>query len=78
MSGIIAVYGLVVAVLINGSCKPSICSVFNILTYISVDPSLEYPLYKGFVHLGAGFACGMTGMAAGYAIGHVGDAVSTP
>jgi hypothetical protein len=37
---------------------------------------MDYPLWTGFVHLGAGIACGMTGMAAGYAIGHVGDAVS--
>ncbi|KAG8755808.1 v-type proton ATPase 16 kDa proteolipid subunit 2 [Serendipita sp. 396] len=58
MSGIIAVYGLVVSVLITGS----------------LDPAQPYPLFTGFVHLGAGLACGMTGMAAGYAIGHVGDA----
>jgi len=57
MSGIIAVYGLVVSVLIAGG----------------LDPSQGYPLYSGFVHLGAGLACGATGMAAGYAIGIVGD-----
>jgi len=56
MSGIIAVYGLVVSVLIVGSLKPT-----------------GYSLFAGFVHLGAGLACGITGMAAGYAIGHVGD-----
>lgn len=49
----------------------------NILSRI-VDPGLEYPLYKGFVHLGAGLACGLTGMAAGYAVGYVGDAVRVP
>ena len=49
----------------------------NILSRI-VDPALEYPLYKGFVHLGAGLACGLTGMAAGYAVGYVGDAVRVP
>jgi hypothetical protein len=43
-----------------------------------VDPGLEYPLYKGFVHLGAGLACGLTGLAAGYAVGYVGDAVRLP
>ena len=36
----------------------------------------DYSLFAGFVHLGAGFACGATGLAAGYAIGHIGDAVS--
>ncbi|KAJ6584963.1 hypothetical protein B0H19DRAFT_1107506 [Mycena capillaripes] len=56
MSGIIAVYGLVVSVLIAGSLKPN-----------------DYPLFSGFIHLGAGLACGCTGMAAGYAIGLVGD-----
>jgi V-type H+-transporting ATPase proteolipid subunit len=38
-----------------------------------VDPSQDYTLYSGFVHLGAGLACGSTGLAAGYAIGIVGD-----
>ncbi|KAH9997863.1 V-type ATPase [Russula vinacea] len=57
MSGIIAVYGLVVSVLIVGN----------------LDPSQGYPLYSGFVHLGAGLACGSTGLAAGYAIGIIGD-----
>jgi len=56
MSGIIAVYGLVVSVLIAGGLKPG-----------------EYSLFAGFVHLGAGLSCGFTGMAAGYAIGIVGD-----
>jgi len=57
MSGIIAVYGLVVAVLIAGR----------------LNPTQEYSLFSGFVHLAAGLSCGMTGMAAGYAVGIVGD-----
>ncbi|KAF8833992.1 V-type ATPase [Paxillus ammoniavirescens] len=57
MAGIIAVYGLVVSVLIAGS----------------LHPSIDYPLAAGFIHLGAGMSCGVTGMAAGYAIGLVGD-----
>jgi len=57
MSGIIAVYGLVVSVLIIGS----------------LSPRVDYPLFYGFVHLGAGLACGFTGLSAGYAIGFVGD-----
>ncbi|KAJ7644119.1 V-type ATPase [Roridomyces roridus] len=56
MSGIIAVYGLVVSVLISGSVLPD-----------------HYSLFAGFTHLGAGLACGCTGLAAGYAIGLVGD-----
>jgi len=58
MAGIIAVYGLVVSVLI-----------------IAGIPSSEpYSLHASFVHLGAGLSCGLTGLAAGYAIGVVGDA----
>jgi len=34
----------------------------------------KYTLYKGFVHLGAGLSVGLSGLAAGYAIGVVGDA----
>ena len=81
MSGIIAVYGLVVSVLIAGNracifsfCPPvrTNCRLFS----CGVNPRVDYPLFAGFVHLGAGLACGFTGLAAGYAIGFVGDSVS--
>ncbi|KAG1818430.1 uncharacterized protein BJ212DRAFT_1446339 [Suillus subaureus] len=39
----------------------------------AMTPSKGYPLAAGFIHLGAGISCGMTGIAAGYAIGLVGD-----
>merc|ERR1711874_931335 len=58
MAGIIAIY-VVVAVLIAGQMKSA---------------TDGYTLYKGFVHLGAGLAVGLSGLAAGYAIGIVGDA----
>ncbi|GAA5903464.1 hypothetical protein JCM3775_006568 [Rhodotorula graminis] len=58
MAGIIAVYGLVVSVLIVGN--------------LSIDS--PYSLYAGAVHLAAGLSCGLTGVAAGAAIGKVGDA----
>jgi len=58
MAGIIAIYGLVVAVLIANKVKA---------------PS-EYSAYLGFLHLGAGLAVGFSGLAAGFAIGVVGDA----
>ena len=81
MSGIIAVYGLVVSVLIVG--RREWCHAMSFIqtssvffdTVVLVDPSQDYPLYSGFVHLGAGLACGFTGLAAGYAIGIVGDSV---
>jgi len=58
MAGIIAIYGVVVAVLIAGQ----------------LEPAPGYTLYKGFVHLGAGLSVGLSGLAAGYAVGIVGDA----
>lgn len=58
MAGIIAIYGLVVAVLISGS----------------LQKVPAYDLYMGFNHLGAGLAVGFSGLAAGFAIGIVGDA----
>lgn len=59
MAGIIAIYGLVVAVLIANTIK---------------EPKGGYTLYSGFLQLGAGLSVGLSGMAAGFAIGVVGDA----
>ncbi|XP_046666008.1 V-type proton ATPase 16 kDa proteolipid subunit-like isoform X3 [Homalodisca vitripennis] len=56
MAGIIAIYGLVVAVLIAGQLTVG-----------------QYTIFKGLVHLGAGLAVGFSGLAAGFAIGVVGD-----
>lgn len=79
MSGIIAVYGLVVSVLISGN-GPSLPSITYVrLTYWgNTVRATDYSLAAGFIHLAAGLACGMTGIAAGYAIGIVGDAVCSP
>ncbi|KAH9419412.1 V-type proton ATPase 16 kDa proteolipid subunit c-like [Dermatophagoides pteronyssinus] len=62
MAGIIAIYGLVVAAIIANSIG---------------EGGLEtggYHLFKGFLHLGAGLSVGLSGLAAGFAIGIVGDA----
>lgn len=59
MSGIIAVYALVIAVLIAND----------------LSPEKEYDLFSGFMHLSAGLSVGLSGVAAGYAIGVVGDMV---
>jgi len=56
MAGIIAIYGLVVAVLITNGLK-----------------STGYKLFKSFLDLGAGLSVGLSGLAAGFAIGIVGD-----
>lgn len=61
MSGIIAVYALVVAVLISGNMAP--------------PPKVEYSLFNACMHLACGLSVGLTGLAAGYAIGQVGDTV---
>jgi len=60
MAGIIGIYGVVVAVLIAGQLESTADG--------------KYTLYRGFVHLGAGLSVGLSGLAAGYAIGIVGDA----
>ncbi|KAF4124702.1 V-type H+-transporting ATPase 16kDa proteolipid subunit [Geosmithia morbida] len=60
MSGILAVYSLVISVLIAEDLAP---------------PSVKsYNLFTGFMHLACGLAVGLTGLAAGYCIGIVGDA----
>ncbi|KAL7621404.1 v-type proton ATPase 16 kDa proteolipid subunit 2 [Parahypoxylon ruwenzoriense] len=59
MSGIIAVYSLVIAVLIAEDMAP--------------PSDRSYSLFNGFMHLGCGISVGMTGLAAGYCIGIVGD-----
>jgi V-type H+-transporting ATPase proteolipid subunit len=58
MSGIVAIYGLVIAVLIGSK----------------LEKPPGYSAYNGFIHLGAGLAVGFSGLAAGFAIGIVGDA----
>ena len=64
MAGIIAIYGLVVAAIIANSIKEG----------GTVNGTEGYSLYKGFLHLGAGLSVGLSGLAAGFAIGIVGDA----
>lgn len=57
MSGILAIYGLVVAVLIAGN----------------LSPTEEYTLFNGFMHLSCGLCVGFACLSSGYAIGIVGD-----
>ncbi|KAI9676126.1 MAG: v-type proton ATPase 16 kDa proteolipid subunit 2 [Caeruleum heppii] len=59
MAGIIAVYSLVISVLIAGEIAP--------------PPGKSYSLFAGFLHLACGLSVGLSGLAAGYAIGVVGD-----
>merc|ERR1712166_1495173 len=58
MAGVLGIYGLITAVIINGAMsKPD-----------------EYSAFLGYAHLGAGLTVGMSSLAAGLAIGIVGDA----
>jgi len=56
MAGIVAIYGVVIAVLISQKMVEGMTA------------------YAGFLHLGAGLSVGLSGLAAGFAIGIVGDA----
>jgi len=58
MAGVLGIYGLITAVIINGKME---------------NPK-EYSAYMGYAHLGAGLTVGMSSLAAGLAIGIVGDA----
>ena len=58
MAGVLGIYGLITAVIINGKfTKPE-----------------AYSQFSGFAHLGAGLTVGLSSLAAGMAIGIVGDA----
>jgi len=65
MAGVIGIYGLIVAVLISGNVEPPRNYASG---YVNV-----YNWDRGFKHLAAGLCVGFSGMAAGYAIGQVGD-----
>merc|ERR1719326_2463402 len=58
MAGVLGIYGLITAVIINGK----------------IDPAAAYSAYSGYAHLGAGITVGMSSLGAGLAIGIVGDA----
>lgn len=78
MSGIIAVYSLVVSVLIVEEIRPPSPSERNYSLFSYVLLTLGTPrklanIERGFMHLGCGIAVGLTGLSAGYCIGVVGD-----
>lgn len=63
MAGVLGIYGLIVAVIIQGS-----------ITIPSSNGATKYSSFTGYAHLSAGLCCGLSGLAAGMAIGIVGDA----
>ncbi|KAE8878996.1 hypothetical protein PF007_g21629 [Phytophthora fragariae] len=60
--GVMGIYGLIVAVITQGSIDPP------------NGNAPKYGSYTGFAHLAAGLCCGLSGLTAGMAIGEVGDA----
>merc|ERR1711874_314706 len=58
MAGVLGIYGLITAVIINGE----------------LDQPKVFSSYSGYAHLAAGLTVGMSSLAAGLAIGIVGDA----
>ena len=58
MAGILGIYGLIVAVIINQK----------------INNSHQYTEKKGYSHLAAGLCCGLSSLGAGLAIGIGGDA----
>ncbi|KAI0526578.1 V-type ATPase [Xylaria bambusicola] len=53
-----------------------ILSIYGLVSSVIIQGDLEekMPLYTGFVQFGAGISVGLCGLAAGFAIGIVGDA----
>jgi V-type H+-transporting ATPase proteolipid subunit len=56
-----------------------ICGLWLVLVAVHlfvIHPTVKppYPSFNGFAHLAAGLACGLSSLAAGFAIGIVGDA----
>merc|ERR1740127_439731 len=56
MAGVLGIYGLITAVIINGKIHAP-----------------TYPAYSGYAHFASGLTVGMSSLAAGLAIGVVGD-----
>jgi len=64
MAGVLGIYGLIVAVILQGS-----------ITQPTTGDSgmTKFSSFSGYAFLSAGLCCGLSGLAAGMAIGVVGD-----
>merc|ERR1712087_64643 len=51
-----------------------IIAIYGLVVSVIMKPDPSYTPYNGFLHLGAGLSVGLSGLAAGFAIGVVGDA----
>jgi V-type H+-transporting ATPase proteolipid subunit len=64
MAGVLGIYGLIIAVIIAN----------DVVGMQNNKPNYTY--WKAFSHFGGGMACGLSGLAAGLAIGIVGDSMT--
>lgn len=65
MAGVLGIYGLIIAVIIANS-----------VTGPGPDGKPTYGWFAASAHFGGGLACGTSGLAAGLAIGIVGDSLT--
>jgi len=63
MAGVLGIYGLIVAVILNGKMLKPAASGYT-----------QYSQYSGFAHLAAGLCCGLCSLASGLSIGIAADA----
>lgn len=63
MAGVLGIYGLIVAVILNGK-----------ITQPTYNGYATYSQFNGFAHLAAGLCCGFASLASGLAIGIAADA----
>lgn len=65
MAGVLGIYGLIIAVIIGSN-----------VTADMEGNDVKYTSFKSFAHFGGGMSCGLSGLAAGLAIGVVGDCLT--
>ncbi len=69
MAGILGIYGLIISLLVFQKIKQQPNTDFTSTTAV---PTYSY--FEGYKHLASGLCCGVSSLAAGLAIGIVGDA----
>ncbi|CAE8739160.1 unnamed protein product [Polarella glacialis] len=83
MAGVLGIYGLIMcpkfsmAVPTSWSRSLSTFPLYGLITAVIINGKMDaatYSAYSGYAHLGAGLTVGMSSLAAGLAIGIVGDA----
>ena len=73
MAGVLGIYGLITAVVLSNQISGLQPNFGHLEGQTAVSPFGVYTAFDGFRHLAAGLTCGLSGLAAGMAIGIVGD-----